>query len=622
MKNQSTTSSFARCALACLAALTTTAFLPAIANAQLKVLTTFPESALQGAKPVDDGVVIGNQYFGTTNIGGVNGKGVLFRVNLDGTGFTKLKDFTTSEGQPGYQSYSSRGKLIAAGGQLYGTVADGSDNWGGVLYRIDSSGNGFTKIFEFNKYLYYSGSDSVYTSRGYSPSLKFIDGATIYGICKGGGNGSGSGTLFKINIDGTGFQEIYDFQGGADGSYPADIIDGGTVIYGITGSGGIANKGTIFKINKDGTGYQQLRYMMESDVELSSIGISGSKLYISSGDGGLATSQIKYPDGFIASINIDGSGYKIIKTFDYSTTKIEDLVYILINNNLIYGVCEYGGTGDFSGGIFKMNLDGSGFAQLAAFSDLDKGTTGQHPSSLILQSGVLYGTNSEGGTGGQGTVYSLSVGGSSPNPTPTPLPTTQAMYGTVTFTATAFFPQSGAPTTKKSGNVQTLTESAKMATYSISNALVLKLASDSGLIPSASGYSIVCPDDFESGIQFFAYKKGAPLVSLSPIISFTEAVNVQAATKITTTNLSTFAETVSQSGTEKSYGTGQFNDMSVAMNRTINFKSGTVKINGANYSYYPSTTSGTFFGGSEDGTLFVEGKFNVGASTPISIPVP
>ena len=170
MKNQSTPSSSARCALACLAVLTTTAFLPTIASAQLKVLTTFPESALQGAKPVDDGVVIGNQYFGTTNIGGVNGKGVLFRVNLDGTGFTKLKDFTTSEGQPGYQSYSSTGKLIVAGVQLYGTVAGGSDNWEGVLYRIDSSGSGFTKFFEFNKYLYYSGSDSVYTSRDYSPS--------------------------------------------------------------------------------------------------------------------------------------------------------------------------------------------------------------------------------------------------------------------------------------------------------------------------------------------------------------------------------------------------------------------------------------------------------------------
>jgi hypothetical protein len=45
-----------------------------------------------------------------------------------------------------------------------------------------------------------------------------------------------------------------------------------------------------------------------------------------------------------------------------------------------------------------------------------------------------------------------------------------------------------------------------------------------------------------------------------------------------------------------------------------------MKLNGANDSYYPSTTAGTFFGGAADGTLFVEGKFNVTASTPITLP--
>jgi hypothetical protein len=352
--------------------------------------------------------------------------------------------------------------------------------------------------------------------------------------------------------------------------------------------------------------------MTGADDGLTSIAFSGSQLFVASEYGGEATAQAKNPQGFIFSINTDGSGYKNIKTFNYATTKIDSPTKIFIQNNLIYGVSSEGGTDEKSriyGGLFKMNLDGSGFTQLAGFDYEARGVSGKNPSGLIFSNGVLYGTNSEGGTGGLGTVYSLSVGGSSPNPTPTPAPTTQAMYGMVTFTAKAFFPQSGA-----------LTEPAKMATYSISNALVLKLASDAALIPSISGYSIICPDDFESGIQFFAYKKGLPLVSLSPIISFTEAVNVQAATKITTTNLSTFAETVSQSGIEKSYGTGKFNDMSLAMNRTITFKSGTIKINGIKYSYYPSTTTGTFFGGAEDGTLYVEGKFSIAASKPINVP--
>jgi hypothetical protein len=45
-----------------------------------------------------------------------------------------------------------------------------------------------------------------------------------------------------------------------------------------------------------------------------------------------------------------------------------------------------------------------------------------------------------------------------------------------------------------------------------------------------------------------------------------------------------------------------------------------MKLNGANDSYYPSTTAGTFFGGAAAGALFVEGKFNVTASKPITLP--
>jgi hypothetical protein len=193
------------------------------------------------------------------------------------------------------------------------------------------------------------------------------------------------------------------------------------------------------------------------------------------------------------------------------------------------------------------------------------------------------------------------------------------MYGAVTFTATAFFPQNGAPTTKKSGNVQTLTEPAKMATYSINNKYILQKAVEQRLISSTTGYSIVCPDDSETGLLFFAYKPGSPLVSLSPIISFTENANVQAATIVTTTNLSTSAKTVTQSGFEKSYAIGELVGTPLSMNRLITFKSGMVKLNGINYSYLPSTSSGTFFGGEVDGSLFIEGKFTVAPSKALNV---
>lgn len=196
---------------------------PQSALAQIKVLKTFPQSALEGANPKGGGVVIGNQYFGTTQVGGTNGKGVLYRVNLDGTGFTKLKEFSSNEGQPNYDNWANPNGLLTAGGQIYGTLGGASNNWEGSIYRVDATGSNFAELYNFRGN----------TSAGYRPNIAFVDGNTLYGFCYYGGD-AWEGTLFKINTDGSGFQKLYDFQSGADGQNPIDIVDGGSVIYGIT----------------------------------------------------------------------------------------------------------------------------------------------------------------------------------------------------------------------------------------------------------------------------------------------------------------------------------------------------------------------------------------------------
>jgi LPPG:FO 2-phospho-L-lactate transferase len=58
----------------------------------------------------------------------------------------------------------------------------------------------------------------------------------------------------------------------------------------------------------------------------------------------------------------------------------------------------------------------------------------------------------------------------------------------------------------------------------------------------------------------------------------------------------------------------------VAVNRSIAFKTGTVRLNGTTYTYYPSTSTASFFGGTEDGTRFLEGRFTLSASKPIEVP--
>ena len=53
------------------------------------------------------------------------------------------------------------------------------------------------------------------------------------------GGSKGNGTVFQINTDGTGYDRIYDFQGGNDAAKPFDnviLID--NTLYGMTEAGG------------------------------------------------------------------------------------------------------------------------------------------------------------------------------------------------------------------------------------------------------------------------------------------------------------------------------------------------------------------------------------------------
>src|SRR5438876_703151 len=62
-------------------------------------------------------------------------------------------------------------------------------------------------------------------------------GNALYGTTSGGG-GSGNGTVFTINADGTGFANLHSFIG-SDGSSPyTGLVASGLTLYGTTSGGG------------------------------------------------------------------------------------------------------------------------------------------------------------------------------------------------------------------------------------------------------------------------------------------------------------------------------------------------------------------------------------------------
>ncbi len=61
------------------------------------------------------------------------------------------------------------------------------------------------------------------------------------------GGVDGHGNIFSVGIDGSGYQDLYDFTYGTDGGYPlGDLLDSGGTLFGMTNQRGANYSGTVF----------------------------------------------------------------------------------------------------------------------------------------------------------------------------------------------------------------------------------------------------------------------------------------------------------------------------------------------------------------------------------------
>ena len=81
-----------------------------------------------------------------------------------------------------------------------------------------------------------------------------LSGGTLYGTTSTYDSGSGYGTVFKVNADGSGFTVLKNFSPlvnntNSDGAYPdADLVLSGGTLYGTTSGGGSSGNGTVFSL--------------------------------------------------------------------------------------------------------------------------------------------------------------------------------------------------------------------------------------------------------------------------------------------------------------------------------------------------------------------------------------
>jgi uncharacterized repeat protein (TIGR03803 family) len=235
----------------------------------------FPYTNSDGGSPLGGLVLSDNTLYGTTKFGSSSGRGAVFAINTDGTGFTNLYSFIGTGGS------NPEAGLIVSGNTLYGTTFAGGSSGYGNVFRVNTDGLDFTNLHGFPSY-YPTNSDGANPQAGL-----ILSGNTLYGTAEDGGS-SDSGTVFAVNTDGSSFTNLHSFTGG-DGLEPvAGLILSGNTLYGTTSQGGSSDDGTVFSIHIDGSGFTNLHIFTGSDGVIPDAGLilSGNTLYGTTSRGG------------------------------------------------------------------------------------------------------------------------------------------------------------------------------------------------------------------------------------------------------------------------------------------------------------------------------------------------
>jgi len=366
----------------------------------LTILQNFSPSGGDGRYPSAAFEASDGAIYGATSGGGSNDVGTLFKMNRDGTGYALLQNFGGTNMDAQYPNVI----LESINGVLYGTTDAGGSNNFGTVFTINTNGTGYTVLYQFN----------TNNNDGRVPtSLIEASDGLLYGTTYlGGSNVSSLGTIFKLKKDGTGYAEIRSFAGGtADGSYPASIMEGSDgVLYGTTESGGASSStesGTVFRINKNGSGFVLLMKFQNNSAGFSPWGrlVQGSDgaLY------GTTTSDPNKPTffGTVFKINTNGTGFTTLRQFTGTNALDGSTPYAGVleaADGALYGMTGYGGSNNL-GTVFSLNKDGQHYAILQHFT----GTNGNggHPQASLTKgaAGALYGTAPDAGDMGLGTVF-------------------------------------------------------------------------------------------------------------------------------------------------------------------------------------------------------------------------
>jgi uncharacterized repeat protein (TIGR03803 family) len=281
-------------------------------------------------------VLSGNTLYGIT-LGDYYGSDILFKVNINGTGYTQLLGFAPSS-------------LILSSNTLYGTTSGDNLYSAGTVFKVNTDGSGFTNLYSFDFY------------DGYSPGSLVLSGNTLYGT-------TGKG-IFAVNTDGSGFTNLYSISGTGYGGGQNGLVLSGKTLYGTTYFGGSGFNGMVFAANTNGSGITILHNFAagivgnqgQEGTSFNSLPVhnsdgagpcgglilSGSTLYGTTFYGGSSSC------GTVFAVNTNGSGFTNLYFFT-GGDGANPYAGVIISNNTLYGTTYDGGSSGY-GTVFSLYL--------------------------------------------------------------------------------------------------------------------------------------------------------------------------------------------------------------------------------------------------------------------------
>jgi len=179
------------------------------------------------------------------------GCGVVFDLKRSGENWQETNLYDFHGGGNGGEPMA--GVIVDSQGNLYGTGAEGGNNWG-IAFELKRSGDTWTQVMLHN---FCSRNNCADGSQPEAP-LVFDQAGNLYGTAEGGGTGCnypGCGVVFELSRSGNSWTEtvLYTFKSEPDGSAPVQglTLDGKGNLFGTTptgGMGGNSGYGTVFEV--------------------------------------------------------------------------------------------------------------------------------------------------------------------------------------------------------------------------------------------------------------------------------------------------------------------------------------------------------------------------------------